>query len=384
MKIKLTRLIRYGVLAAVLIYVMVNAYIHIHLGGQVAPNVHALCPYGAIESAYSFFSSGTLIQKVFVGTFVLFGLTLILALFFRRAFCGYICPFGALQEFFSIIGQKIFKKRFTLNEKLDRPFRWLKYFILIFTAVMAWQVGGLFIAPYDPYSALAHIYNLDEIMNEALIGLILLVITIIGSIAYDRFFCKYLCPAGAFYGIVSKVGLSKIKRDESMCIKCKKCSKVCPVNIKVEELKEVNSAECINCNECITSCPKVGAIDVETVGNKRINTSFYMVFVFIIFFGGIAISNFMGIYIVKNEPIKKGELVKTEEGQTIYDVSSLKGSNTLLDIIKGMNISKEKLYALLGLDKEVPTTTLLKHVQKYVPGITPEIIRDKLENWRGE
>lgn len=64
------------------------------------PSIHALCPYGGLESFYGAFTSGTFIQKIFSGTLVLFVISIILAIIFRRGFRGLICPFGAIQEFF--------------------------------------------------------------------------------------------------------------------------------------------------------------------------------------------------------------------------------------------------------------------------------------------
>jgi polyferredoxin len=63
-------------------------------------------------------------KKIFSGTVVLFVITIIIALLFRRSFCGLICPFGALQEFFALLGKKIFKKNFKVNKKLDTKLRY--------------------------------------------------------------------------------------------------------------------------------------------------------------------------------------------------------------------------------------------------------------------
>ncbi|GEA30585.1 4Fe-4S binding protein [Clostridium diolis] len=65
-----------------------------------------MCPYGGLESLYNLIFGGTFIDKIFSGTIIIFVITLIIALIFRRSFCGLICPFGALQEFFGVIGKK--------------------------------------------------------------------------------------------------------------------------------------------------------------------------------------------------------------------------------------------------------------------------------------
>lgn len=106
---KLLIFLRYILLAAFLALITVETYLHQVLGGGKAPSIHALCPYGALESLYSLILGGTFIQKIFSGTLILLIIILLIALIFRRSFCGLICPFGALQEFFGVIGKKILK-----------------------------------------------------------------------------------------------------------------------------------------------------------------------------------------------------------------------------------------------------------------------------------
>ncbi|HEY5525292.1 MAG TPA: 4Fe-4S binding protein, partial [Clostridium sp.] len=118
---KFLKNLRYILLAIFLIHITVEAYLHQLLGGGEAPSIHALCPYGALESLYSLSFGGIFIGKIFSGTLIILIITLLIALIFRRSFCGLICPFGALQEFFGLIGKKIFKKRFIMPSKIDKP-----------------------------------------------------------------------------------------------------------------------------------------------------------------------------------------------------------------------------------------------------------------------
>ncbi|MFL0245630.1 4Fe-4S binding protein [Candidatus Clostridium stratigraminis] len=132
----------------------------------------------------------------------------------------YICLFGTLQELFSLIGSKIFHKRFVIPSKVDKPLRYIKYVALVITIIFAWKTAGLWADPYDPWAAYGHISaGWQSLSSEYLIGLILLAVTIIGSMLYDRFFCKYLCPMGAVYGIFSKLSPSRIVREKDKCIK---------------------------------------------------------------------------------------------------------------------------------------------------------------------
>ena len=148
-KKKSIKIIRGFILLLFLVFISYKAYMHQVLGGgsNGSPSIHALCPYGGLESFYTLFTSGTFIQKIFSGTFVLFMITIIIGILFRRSFCGLICPFGALQEIFGLIGQKVFGKRFTMPEKVDRPLRYLKYIVLVITMIMAWITAGLWMGP---------------------------------------------------------------------------------------------------------------------------------------------------------------------------------------------------------------------------------------------
>lgn len=154
MKKKSIQNIRRVILGIFLIFISYKAYMHQVLGGGTdgSPSIHALCPYGGLESLYTLFSAGSFIQKIFSGTFILFGLTILLAILFRRSFCGLLCPFGALQEFLGMIGEKIFGKKFIIPQRIDKPLRYLKYVVLVITIIGAWITASIWMAPYDPWS----------------------------------------------------------------------------------------------------------------------------------------------------------------------------------------------------------------------------------------
>ena len=367
---KIFKNLRYILLAIFLIHSTVEAYLHQLLGGGKEPSIHALCPYGGLESLYSLIFGGTFIQKIFSGTLIILIITLVIALIFRRSFCGLICPFGALQEFFGLIGKKIFKKRFIMPQNIDKPLRYLKYIVLLLTLFLAWKTAGLWVNPYDPWAAYGHISTgITSLIDEYLIGFTILIVTLIGSLLYDRFFCKYLCPMGALYGIISKLSPSKITRNENTCINCGLCNKNCPVNIKVSELKEINSAECINCQSCILSCPKNNTLEFK-VKNKSIKPVFIALFVFVIFFGGIGITKLMGIYEIIKPPITSETKITTEE---------IKGYMTLEDVAVGLKLDINEVYKKLEIPTSIPKETKLKDISNTIPGFDVEGAREKLK-----
>jgi len=357
---KLASYARLLVLFLILVWVTYESYLHQILGGAKAPSVHALCPFGALESLYAIIFAGTFIQKIFLGTFVLLGITILIAIVFRRSFCGMLCPFGALQELFSKIGQKVLGKRMIVPKKLDEILRYLKYLILPLTIVMAWYYSTLWMSAFDPYSAYAHITNIFGTLAEeplAIMGFVLLGITLIGSFVYDRFFCKYLCPAGAFYAILGKLSPTWVERNDKLCIHCKACTKICPMNIDVEKGNKIKTAECINCNECINICPKKGALDIKFFG-KNIPSILILIIVIALFFGTIGVAQITG-----NFELNKSGYV---QGQTIL-ISELKGSVTIEEAAQQTGNELNEFYLKMNIPVSVPKETKLKEIYTIVP-----------------
>lgn len=357
---KVAKWSRLLILVGLLIWITYESYMHQVLGGGKSPSIHALCPYGALESLYTLLFTGSFIKKIYSGTVVLLGLTVILAILFRRSFCGLLCPFGVLQELFGKLRQKLFMRRFIIPLKVDRVARYLKYVVLLLTLGMAWYYGSLWLAPYDPYSAYSHLSSIAGSIEEdpfAIIGFALLFITLVGSFLYDRFFCKYLCPVGAFYAIIGKTSPTKIERDDNLCVHCKKCNKTCPVNIDIEQSDIITDAECINCNECVLVCPEKGALEIKTA-KKTVHPMVILTLVVGLFFGTIFIAQITGNFEVLPPAIAQGELVP------IYEV---KGYNTIEEATTLSGLSLEEVYKQLGIPQDVPKSTQFKNISALYP-----------------
>lgn len=252
---RLFRGVRLGVLAALLVVSTTLGILHQTARGTRPVGVDALDPFGGIEALITFVLSGTLLDKVAWSSFILLGATVAVALVFRRAFCGQICAFGALQELAGRLGRTILgSRRHVVPKFIDRPGRSLKYLVLAVVVAGSAVTASLFIRPYDPWAAWHHILS-AELFSGFLAGLILLAVSLAGSVLYERFFCKYLCPMGAFLGLLHRLGWFRVKRVEATCTHCHACDRACPVGIQVEATSQVQSAECINCNLCVEACP---------------------------------------------------------------------------------------------------------------------------------
>lgn len=351
-----SRLIRFAVLMAGLLGITGIGYIH-QLGSPFkVVGVDALCPFGGIETLWSLFSGGTFVTKIAASSVVLLAVTIVLALVFRRSFCGYVCPLGAIQELFGRIGKAIWGKRRRpeIPAALDRPARWLKYVVLAVFTVWTWTTATLVIRPYDPWVAWMHLTS-AEIWAEFAVGVGVLVVSLLGSVVYERFFCKYLCPMGGFLGAISRFSLFKVRRVESTCIDCKACDKACPVNIKVSEVETVESPECINCNECVNACPVKDTLVVAARGpvedRRTLSPNKVLLAVLAIVAVLLAATTALGTLEWTTPGLAAATTTTSAAAPTVPDVNveDIKGSMTLDEVIAATTIPAKDFEARFGI-----------------------------------
>jgi ferredoxin len=260
---------RWVVLGAVLVgmTVIVTAHVKSSGGGRWA-GVDFLCPFGGLETLYSLLTGDGFLRRTAASSVILLAGMLVMAVAYRRSFCGNLCPLGTLQGLFGAAGRRLLRRRLTVPRAVDRVARYLKYAVLVFFALWTWQAAELVMRPYDPWVAWAHLTS-AELLGTYGIGLAVLVVSLAGSLVYERFFCKYLCPVGALLGLLSRVSFLNIRRDAATCIDCGRCDKACMMNIEVATADVVTSSECISCNECVNACPVPGALKVTAPGGAR-------------------------------------------------------------------------------------------------------------------
>ncbi|MDR2964485.1 MAG: 4Fe-4S binding protein [Treponema sp.] len=362
----IAKYLRWIILGFILGGSMLIHFLHL-FAGQRFPSVHAICPLGGLENLWTWIAGAGRgnIQKITSGTMTLFFFTLVLALIFGRAFCGNICPFGTLQELFG----KFSKKKIQLSGKIDNAARFFKYLVLIFVTIMAWITATLWISPYDPWGAFAHIWRGKELFHEYAAGFIILLIVLAASVFINRFSCKYLCPAGAVYGIISKISPARIKRND--CSQCGQCSAVCPMNIDVARIKTVKSAECIVCNQCTISC-KSKTNDIQiTFFNKSIKPLAFIIIIVTVFFGSLFIFNKTGILRV-TVPALESVL----ESGNFLRIIDIRGSMSIEAASEYVGMELSEFYNLMEIPKTVPKETWLRDVSLHVPGYDFHVIRD--------
>jgi len=366
------RIVRIVALVSVLVISTTLGLLHANKGAAWLPvGVDALCPFGGIETLWAFLADGALIKRVALSSIVLLVGTIGIALVMGRAFCGQICPLGAIQELFARAGRKLFGKRFTMPAVLDRPARYLKYLVLVGITLWTWVAAELVIRAYDPWAAYHHLTS-AELFTEFSIGFVILLVAVGGSVFYDRFFCKYACPMGAFLAVFNRISMFRVSRDAETCVDCGACDKACPVNLPVATCDTMNSAECIACSECVTACPAPGALSISSRGGRTIKPVQLTMIAIGVFFGIAVISTALG-WFQWTQPTFAGEAQKAIESGGTMDTSTIKGSTSMQEIAETTGIPAEELRSTFGIT-EAEMALPLKEV-KAGYGFTMEDVR---------
>lgn len=220
-----------------------------------SPSLHAVCPFGGVVSIYRYVAEGKFVGKIHPSSFILMWIVLLLTVVFGPVFCGWVCPFGSVQEFLGKIGRKLFKKRYNqyIPAPIDRYLRYVRYVILALVLYRTAVAAELVFMNIDPYFALFNIWS-DEVVWSALV---VLGVTLLSSLVIERPWCKYACPYGALLGLFNTFKVVKLSRNAGTCINCKRCDRVCPMNITPSDDKNVINHQCIMCLECTSenACP---------------------------------------------------------------------------------------------------------------------------------
>lgn len=367
------KVLRHAVMAFFFLFLLHVAYDHQVKGGgpRGTPSVEAYCPFGGLESLYQFLTTGGFIRRIEPSAMILFAALLILTLVASRGFCGWICPFGSVQEWLGLLGRKIFRMRFNPGGKLDSAMRYFKYLVLAVIIALTWHLGTLVFREYDPFLAFFHLgAGMDELPYAyAILGLVLL-----GSLYIERFFCKYACPLGAVLGILGKLGLTKIERDPAGCKGCNLCQKKCHAHVDFLSSTTIRSSECNHCLDCVVDCPKPNVLSVRGPRWKfshPVYASMLIAGLFLL----IGTSQLAGKWQTKPAVVsftgKAGKL----------DPESIRGWMTLAEISAGYGIPVERLYAEAGLPSHVKTSSRLNTIARtYQIQFEPDKVRQIVRN----
>lgn len=217
------------------------------------PAASLACPVGALQAV-----SGSMNFKF---SFYVVGLLLAFGVALGRAVCGWLCPFGLMQELVHRIPSP--------KLKLKKGFVYIKYVILVVFVfvlpVAATNYMGMgkpafcqYICPAGTLEGGIPLLAAHEELRQTIgplffLKLALLLATIAGCVLIYRFFCRAACPLGAIYGLMNKISVCRLRVDGQKCVSCGKCRKIC--KMEVDPVKNPDSAECIRCGACAAACP---------------------------------------------------------------------------------------------------------------------------------
>ena len=222
------------------------------------------CPIGVIAQ----FSTLHLVP------FLALGAIGVLGVFVGRFFCGWICPFGLLQEvLYKIPGPKL---------QLPSRLRHLKYLVLVLLVVAIpfffGEESPLFFCRLCPPATLqssipwAIIRGGFPDLSTAVTRLIILGAVIALVMMNKRAFCRALCPLGAIMSLFNKVSALSLRKDDRKCMNCHACESACPMDAtptaETEGGTRETSPECILCLECTEKCPTPDALTVSFLNSR--------------------------------------------------------------------------------------------------------------------
>ena len=211
------------------------------------------CPIGALQAVNG--------SRQFSFSFYVAGLLLAFGVLLGRAVCGWLCPFGLLQELIHKIPSP--------KRKLKKGFLYIKYVVLVvFVLILPIAVTDYmgmgkpafcqYICPAGTLEGGLSLLAAHESLRKAVgslfsLKMTILILTLIGCVFFYRFFCRTLCPLGAIYGLFNKISIVHLEVDRHRCVGCGKCKDVC--GMEVNPVQTPNAAECIRCGACVDVCP---------------------------------------------------------------------------------------------------------------------------------
>jgi len=235
------------------------------------PGAKGSCPIGALQAVIG--------SPKFKFSYYIVGFLFFVGALIGRGVCGYLCPFGLMQDLLHKI--PFVKKIETF--KGDKALRKAKYLILLVFVILLPLFLVDIIGQGAPYfcKLICPVGMMEGgiplvLMNKSMRGAIgflyawkglILILTILLSIVIYRPFCKYICPLGAIYSLFNSVSLFRYTLDHQKCIHCGRCKAVC--EMQCDPVKNCNDLECIRCGKCKNACP----VDAIACGITKLDVS---------------------------------------------------------------------------------------------------------------
>ena len=186
----------------------------------------------------------------------------------RGLYCGWLCPFGALQEFAGLLAKKLRIKQIKIKPQQHKWGQTLKYFILLGLLVSAFFSLNVAekLAEVEPFktSITLHFVRTWPFVVYAVLLLLL-------SMKIHKVYCRYLCPLGAGLAIVGRFPLFKLLRRRDECgTPCQLCkTKKCDIDA-INKDGSIDYGECIQCLECVVTIENPNLCVIDKYKDKKV------------------------------------------------------------------------------------------------------------------
>lgn len=241
------------------------------------PGAVGSCPMGALQAALN--------QRNIEIPFAILGFFFVFGSLFGRFVCGWLCPFGLVQDLLHKIPTPVKNCAIDKNENVSKETWWRKllqkrkqlpghqvlkygkYLVLVglvligssflFTGFAKVPTFCKYLCPSGTLMGAVPLLGANVQLRNQIGGLfwwklVVLIVLLLLSVLVYRPFCQYLCPLGTIYGWFNKFSLVQIRWEKETCISCGACQMACPMNLKPEQISV--SPECIKCGKCVSAC----------------------------------------------------------------------------------------------------------------------------------
>lgn len=250
--------------------------------------------FQALHAIVSKIAQGTGTWQGIMPSIVLLVIVSLVTALAGRFFCGWMCAFGSMGDFLYQIPRLFSKAKRKEYRSFDQVMKFVKYILLAVIVILIWGLQLITIpagvSPWDLFGMLVTPGSWGTLAGQIgtfLPAIILLTAIVIGSVSIERFFCRYFCPLGAYFKLISHFRILNVVKDRSKCGSCTYCNQKCAMGIDLKTMDIVKDGECINCLACQTNCPKsnahlemdekaVNGIAAGAVGCSLVLASYYV------------------------------------------------------------------------------------------------------------
>jgi len=220
---------------------------------------------------------------------------LVLVLLLSKTWCGWLCPFGVVQDWAAAVRKKLAITETRLPWTLSDRIKPVKYVLLIMLLLVPLFIANLKLHPdfsllfcqicpakplmplfeCNPSNLSIDTTNVITLLLTS-ISVIVAAVMLVGMFCKERFFCLF-CPMLALISLFERIGFMRLQKNVDSCIGCGNCQRLCPMDIRTVHLEQVKrdvlTPECLLCMKCVEGCPVDNTLTVKYLNHKLVSSS---------------------------------------------------------------------------------------------------------------